>query len=106
MYAALEDTPEITAEQLQAACKFADYQRESQAHVFMGLGESLQARTENRILESLRRHGPQPGWRLRQRVRHVSAETLARALAALARIGAIESRKRGRGESWHLVNGV
>ena len=105
VFAALEATAAVTVEQLGAACAFADYQREAQAHVFIGLGESERSKIEARIRAALAKHGPLAGWEIQQKVRHVDAETLARALRNLARIGVIEERTQGRKRVWALVGG-
>jgi len=103
VYAALEGTPEVTAEQLAAACTFADYQREAQAVVFRGLGDSETKQTEDRVLAALEKHGPLASWELAQRVRHINGEILARAIQTLARLERIEQRKQGRKRAWHLL---
>jgi len=105
VFAAIERSLEINEEQVRAACAFADYQRAIQGAVFGGLEDSAAVKTDRRILAALKRHGPLAGWELQQKVRHLDAETLARRLAALARLGAIEERPRGRGKAWHLLGG-
>lgn len=105
VYAALEESPEVTREQLEAAIAFADYQRDAQRLVLGGLGDSLALRVEDRIRAALLRHGPLPPWRLSQIIRRVPAETLARALRNLGLLGVIEQRRQGRCTAWALASG-
>ncbi len=105
VYAAIEDTPAVGVEQIEAACAFADYQRSAQAHVLGSLGDSEAAKLEERIKAALRKNGPLAGWKLAQRIRHVDAGPLARAVRGLGRLGSVEERKRGRGTVWALVEG-
>ncbi len=102
VFAALEGDMEINADQIRAACKFSDYQREVQAHVFAGFGDSETVKVDSRIIAQLRKRDL-AGWELQQRVRHVDSPTLARRLAALAQLGTIQKLQRGRGEVWHLI---
>lgn len=97
IHAAIEGTPEITAEQMAAALAFGDYQREAQAFTFDGFGESEASKIDVRIIRALTKRGPLAGWEIQQWVRKVDAETLKRRLQALNSIGAIESHSRGRG---------
>ena len=103
VYAALEDTAQITRDQLRAACAFADYQRQAQAHVLGDMGDSQLSRVCERIRAALTRHGPLASWELSQRVRHVEPDILVRARETLRNLGEIELRGVGRAKKWHLI---
>ncbi len=102
VFAAVEGTPQITEGQMQAAVEFGDYQRKAQAAVFTGFGDPAGLKIERRIVDALRRKGPLPGWGIQQAVRHVAADELCRRIKALAGLGRIEERKKGRGRVWAL----
>jgi hypothetical protein len=105
MFAVLEDTETINAEQMAAALAFADYQRATQATVFFGFGTSEAARCAERILAALHKHGPLAGWELAHKVRHVEPQTLARALGTLAQSRRIEERQMGRKRVFAALGG-
>jgi hypothetical protein len=102
IYATLEGTGEITEEQITAAIAFGNYQREVQARLFGGFGEGERGRLERRVTDTLRRHGPLPNWKLRQIIRNVTAEDLAKTLRNLGSVQDIRRVRVGKGEAWHL----
>jgi hypothetical protein len=89
VFASIEGTPAITLDQVEAAIEFANYQREAQAVVYEGFGDTKQAKIERRVVEAIRKKGRLATWEIRQRVRHTSAEELDRAVKALGRMGVI-----------------
>jgi hypothetical protein len=106
IHCALEDTGAVTADQIRAAIAFADYQRLAQAWVFSGYGDSRGLEVERRVVAALEKHGPLPGWRIRQLVRHnTDAHVIAQVLRNLAAIGEIEQRTEGKAKVWALLGG-
>src|SRR2546426_992768 len=93
---------------MSAAVAFADWQREAQARVFAGFGESRQVRLERRILRILSddgslRTGIAPEMRFVDLHRAIggrtSSEELTRVVAAMEKAGRIftrDGRKGGR----------
>ncbi len=105
VYAALEGSDEIAKDQLEAACAFAEYQREVQKHVLGNLGDSERLKVEQRVKAAYRKHGPLADWELSQKVRHVDARTLAQTLSSLAQIGVLVPVKVGRSQKRNLQEG-
>jgi len=90
LYALLEDTERIEADQLSAAIEFARWERGAHERVFEGFGDSKQKRLEDRLLRALERfhdNGQKPTVRkLQGRIGGgVSADEFNRALRALER---------------------
>ncbi len=92
IFAMLEDSPTITADQMTAGLAFADYQRATQAAVFASFGVSEAGRCAERVLKVLHER-PMAGWELSQRTRNFEPQTLARTLATLLQVRAIEERQ-------------
>lgn len=93
IYAALDQTTDITVDHMEAAVAFADYQREVHKYVLEGIGDSNEVKIEKKIVALLDRVGIfLTNREIQRRFHDITAERLKRSLQNLAAMGAISAQ--------------